>query len=322
MLESLDIMISLGVIFLVLSMVQKYVVSLLKRLLKTKAKVVSKEMKTFIGEHTSQYLELYVKHKAKHLNLFESSALSKEDPGFRLLNAKELKAVTKELREYLDSKSIADLKDELYLGTKPILEEKLGVVKAHLEALQTKAETVYDNTLRKINEIYTKEIRQWTFLSALILVFIMNASFFDIYKHLSTNALVRDKLVYNTESFLDRFKAVEAQIAELDNKQVDNIQAEIQKAQDKIDGILESLPDGSRFFGWKGDEFGKTFSNFEIFISKMVGFLISALLISFGAPFWHDYLETFVKIRRSLARKSIRRARREPPPSVPGTAEE
>jgi hypothetical protein len=46
MFETLDIMISLAVVFLILSMVHKYLVSLIKRLLSVKAKVVADEMKT------------------------------------------------------------------------------------------------------------------------------------------------------------------------------------------------------------------------------------------------------------------------------------
>ena len=45
MFETLDIMISLAVVFLILSMVHKYLVSLIKRLLSIKAKVVADEMK-------------------------------------------------------------------------------------------------------------------------------------------------------------------------------------------------------------------------------------------------------------------------------------
>ena len=44
MFEALDIMISLAVVFLILSMIHKYLVSLIKRVLSIKAKVVAEEM--------------------------------------------------------------------------------------------------------------------------------------------------------------------------------------------------------------------------------------------------------------------------------------
>ena len=54
MFETLDIMIALAVVFLILSMVHKYLVSPVKRMLSIKAKVVAEEMETFIGENTVQ----------------------------------------------------------------------------------------------------------------------------------------------------------------------------------------------------------------------------------------------------------------------------
>ena len=71
MFETLDIMISLAVVFLILSMVHKYLVSLIKRVLSIKAKVVAEEMKTFVGENTAQYLIPYLEKKAKHLSFLE-----------------------------------------------------------------------------------------------------------------------------------------------------------------------------------------------------------------------------------------------------------
>jgi hypothetical protein len=56
MFGTLDIMIALAVAFLILSVVGKYMGSLIKRMLSIKAKVVAEEMKTFVEENTVQYL--------------------------------------------------------------------------------------------------------------------------------------------------------------------------------------------------------------------------------------------------------------------------
>ncbi|MCG8688915.1 MAG: hypothetical protein MI892_28860 [Desulfobacterales bacterium] len=303
-LESLDIMISLGVIFLVLSMVQKYVMSLFKRSLKTKAKVVSKEMKVFIGEYTSQYLELYAKKKSKHLNLLEKNRMIGSSKGLRLLSPNELKEVTNELKEYLEGKTPDQIKRDL--GQTEIttdMVDKLEQVKTHLKLLPTKIETVYDNTLRKIEEDYTHNMRRWTFYIALILTVIINANFFDIYKNISTNSLVRDKLVHNADEVMDRLKKVENDIASkfIDQEAKIDIQEEIEDVKKKISSITGSLPENSNYFGWADGDFYAMFKSAPTFFSKVCGFIISALLISFGAPFWHDYLKTFIGIRKVVA---------------------
>ncbi len=59
MFETLDIMISLGVVFLILSMVLKYLMSMIKRLLKVKASVVAEEMRIFVGENDLSFFPAY-----------------------------------------------------------------------------------------------------------------------------------------------------------------------------------------------------------------------------------------------------------------------
>ena len=68
MFETLDVMLSLAVVFLILSMVNKYLMSIIKRALRIKAGVAAEEMKTFIGENTVKLLIPYLDKKARHLN--------------------------------------------------------------------------------------------------------------------------------------------------------------------------------------------------------------------------------------------------------------
>ena len=298
MLDSIDTMVSLGIIFLVLSMVLKYVMSLLKRFLKTKANVAAREMKIFIGENTSQFLKLYAK-KQKHLNLLHKTKIIKKKTGFRLLNKEELKEITLELKRFLEGKNNDAIKKSLGMDEDSNLIDKLEVVKEHLDALQNKADTIFDNTLRKINEEYKKKIQLWTFICAFLIAAFMNASFFDIYENISTNSEIKAQLVSNTTSIINEMEKMEKQISEFDKEKSKNIQEEFIKTNKELISITEMLPKKKQLFGWEDDEFCKTMG-----FNKLIGFLISALLISFGAPFWHDYLKSFINIRKTIAETS------------------
>ncbi|HCY84616.1 MAG TPA: hypothetical protein DHV36_05720 [Desulfobacteraceae bacterium] len=313
MLESLDVMISLGVIFLVLSMAQKYVMSLIKRLLSTKAEVVSKEMKTFMGEKTSQFLESYVKHQAQHLNVFEKKRLG-DGQRFRLLTAPEVKQVACELTRFLNSDAIEVLKKDLGMENRSDFAKDLDIVKKHLDSLQTKADTLFENTLRKIEDSYKSKMRAWTFFVAFALVIVMNASFFDIYNRISSNGALRGKLVNSTESIMDRFDTVEKEMAELDQAQIKNYTQEVQGVKTKIADLTQLIEENQTFFGWDKKKWDDL-RGWKI-LNKVVGFLISALLMSFGAPFWHDYLSTFVNIRKVVARRSEQSQAAAPPAAV------
>jgi len=304
MLESLDTMISLGVIFLVLSMVQKYVMSMVKRFLKIKPDIVAKEMKVFIGENTSRFLKLYVEKRAKHLNLLNKTKSFSNKTGFRMLDKEELKNITGELKDYLDRKTDEQIETEL-LGENPPLKDNIIIVKKHLSDLQIKAETIFGNTLRKIDDEYKQKIRIWTFVSAFILAIIMNASFFDIYKSISVDSTLRTQLVSGHTEITNEMKNLEKYISRLEQDDIEDIQKELSQAKEKMASITNLIPDGKQLFGWENGEFTR-FIYFDedtnIVFNKWIGFLISALLMSFGAPFWHDYLNGIIDVRKAIVK--------------------
>ena len=63
--------------------------------------------------------------------------------------------------------------------------------------------------------------------------------------------------------------------------------------------------------GWDWEKlgaFGSKLTALETlpsFFKGLVGFLVSGLLISFGAPFWHDVLSTFTGVSRKLRGRSL-----------------
>ncbi len=44
---------------------------------------------------------------------------------------------------------------------------------------------------------------------------------------------------------------------------------------------------------------------------KFIGLIISGLLISFGAPFWHDFIGTFTGLRKTLRGKKEEKKEKE-----------
>ena len=49
------------------------------------------------------------------------------------------------------------------------------------------------------------------------------------------------------------------------------------------------------------------FKDIGPFLNKLIGLFISGLLISFGAPFWHDFLSAFVGIKKTLRGREERK---------------
>ena len=59
--------------------------------------------------------------------------------------------------------------------------------------------------------------------------------------------------------------------------------------------------------GWTGGRWDSTFGSLWSFCVKFIGLLITAILISFGAPFWNDVLKSLFGIRSLLRKQDLTR---------------
>jgi len=133
----------------------------------------------------------------------------------------------------------------------------------------------------------------------------MNASFFDIYKSISVDSTLRTQLVSGHTEITNEMKNLEKYISRLEQDDIEDIQKELSQAKEKMASITNLIPDGKQLFGWENGEFTR-FIYFDedtnIVFNKWIGFLISALLMSFGAPFWHDYLNGIIDVRKAIVK--------------------
>ena len=308
MFETLDTLISLGVIFLILSMVNKYLISLVKRMFNIKAKVITKELQTFIGEKTSKYLIPYLEEKAKHLNFLD------ENKRLRQLNKEQLKTVVGELEAFMKSEDAEEFKKVFGIDIsvddiKNKVHGEFEEIKAHLNTLKDKVETMYDSTTEKISEVFETKIRYRALYFGLALAFVINADFLGIYNSLSNNSLVREKLVAQAGVIDTQMKQFSNQISLDEEKVVTNLTNEVKEVQANISMLRNEIETAGFQLGWgnknknkKVDE-DRDKSIVLCVIYKIIGLCISGLLISFGAPFWHEFIGTFTGLRKTLRKK-------------------
>lgn len=337
MFQTLDVMISLGVVFLILSMVHKYAMSIIKRASKIKAKIIREEMENFVGKNTSQYLIPFLDKKARYLNFLDDikkeKGTKKATKGLRRLDKEQLKDIVTDLKTFLENKSVKQIKEELNLETSTdAISNKLDEIKTHLDTLKARIEHAYDNTMNRIGELYENKLRKFTLISGLVLVVLINADFFEIYSSLSKQSFAREKLVAQAELINTQASRMTTQLEGKTEKEIVKVKQEIQGAVENITELTNRLEGAGLQFGWtwekardlfglpeeKGadvksnivspteqkkipdsNEVGPLTVFFRV-LAKLIGFSISALLISFGAPFWHDFLSSFGGISRKL----------------------
>ena len=342
MFESLDIMISLGVVFLILSMILKYAMTVIKRIFKTKAKVIAEEMRVFVGENTSRYLIPYLDKRARHLNFLEklkSKGALDEIQGLRQLSSEDLKEIVNRLSAFLKNKTAKRIKDELGLSmAEEEIKEKMREIRGHLENLKTKVEQGYDNTLAKISERYESKLRMYTLIAGLVFAVVINADFFEVYRSFSENSLVRERLTAQAEVINGQMELLSRQIDQKAGEGITDVKAYTEEMRKDFAALKSELNRAGLNMGWRWEHYQKVKRFFGLdkkrgagneaqgerkqafhlrdvlsLFKKLVGLMISGILISFGAPFWHDFLASFTGIRRILRD----RATRKEPPAKP-----
>lgn len=295
MFQTLDAMLSLAVVFLILSMVNKYLMSIVKRLLRVKANVAAEEMKTFIGDNTIKVLVPFLDAKARHLNFLAKTKKGRK--GVRQLTHEQLDGLVDSLSEFLkDKKNIQDVEGALENISIPGVD--IDAVKTHLGTLKKRIRYMYDSTLEDMSEVYTNKLRTITLISGILLALFINADFFDIFNSVSKNAVVRERLVAQADMIRNHTSELSAGLKDKEGVEIKEIKKDVDNTTENISALIKNIDEAGLQLGWTKAKFNKL-SGLSI-LSKLSGLIISGLLISFGAPFWHDFLSSISGIRKKL----------------------
>jgi hypothetical protein len=294
--------------------------SLIKRMFSIKAKVVADEMRTFVGENTVQYLIPYLERKAKFLNFLEQRRgiplIKRREIGLRRLDQRQLEGVIDDLREFMQRKSLRQLKDQLALPLPLVAsKKKVDEIREHLVTLRRRVESMYDNTTDKMNQVYETRIRHQTLIWGLVLAVLINADFLDLYGSLAKNSLIRGKLVAQAQVIDRQMQLMSEQIEQKEGEEITRVKPLFKEAQANLSELSESFEKAGLSLGWTKEKLSTAFTGWGAFFNKLLGLFISGLLISFGAPFWHDLLSSFSGLRKILQEKERRKPAVPSPPA-------
>ncbi|HEX2123721.1 MAG TPA: hypothetical protein VHL59_18985, partial [Thermoanaerobaculia bacterium] len=189
------------------------------------------------------------------------------------------------------------------------LNARLGAAIARLRERIDTIETWYDTVMQGFEERYARHMRTWGFIISLVVAVAMNADLSQIYKRMATDDVSKQILV-------DQFKVLREQAArtaaeqqqnparqqDASTKQTDTVQAAVADLQEQLDEVLVSYP----ALGLEPLDPVDWFTSTNIWqkIDSIVGWIIMAFLLSLGAPFWHDALESLFGLKNLLRNKT------------------
>ncbi|MBA3765899.1 MAG: hypothetical protein H0W99_02710 [Acidobacteria bacterium] len=191
------------------------------------------------------------------------------------------------------------------------LRQQLDAALARLRLKLDEIENWYDTVMHSFEERYTRGMKTYAFIISLFIAVWLNANIFGIYHDLSTNETKRAAVVAYGSEALKRYE--EAQAKSIENKD--------EEAQKKLGALIAStktdIKDAAGTYAALGfnplsqefSDLGKQsrlglWPGFEHLLYMLFGWLIMAALLSVGAPFWQDTLESLFGIKNLLRKRS------------------
>jgi hypothetical protein len=170
----------------------------------------------------------------------------------------------------------------------------------------------FDQSIDRASDIFTTNIRMVTLLISLFVALLFQLNTFELINRLSVDRNLRDQLVTAAIKRVDNGPPATATVAPAttgnrstktaatgcetdskDNSYVDNVMTQSGACELEKYGLI-ALP-RSWDTWWNG--WGKGFP------MNLLGVLLSAALLSLGAPFWYSALADLLKLRSVISRK-------------------
>jgi len=154
----------------------------------------------------------------------------------------------------------------------------------------------YNELMERASGWYKKHIQLVTFLFGLVIAVALNADTFSIYERLSNNSSARQDVVRMATDFVNKSEAQALQPS--------TTPANAQDITQKIDKLLKDDIEEARNplgLGWRSyrEDFAYLDQDIWDWLQRVLGWLVTALAISLGAPFWFDLLRKFVRVSGS-----------------------
>jgi hypothetical protein len=177
--------------------------------------------------------------------------------------------------------------------------------KGDVEKFRLELENWFDRTMEQTIEWYKRKIRAILLILGLLLAWFFNADTFVIVKTLSTDKDAREQLVSMANAYIASNQFALEDVAENDSTfsaikaRIDSLMLIKQELVSDINKANTILGTGS----WPSDPDmsckAKISHMFALLYHHFFGYLVTAIAISLGAPFWFDLLNKIMALRTS-----------------------
>ncbi len=258
------------------------------------------------------------------LQLFENAGqfLASRDSGVTLADmakfgATEVAEARKLLKALPDSveETVSQLKDgaqreaaealQKLQETLAPLRDELNAVIALPRMLSRLLDNVnewYETIMKSFEERYTRSMKTFALVISFVVVALLNANLFSIYREISANEAKRNLIVQSGEQLTKSLREKPQANSEQINQTLDQWAKESYSKIEKDVSLYTAL-------GFEGPQWildipqRASQAGARGVIEAIIGWAVMTLLLSVGAPFWQDVLESLFGLKNLLRRQ-------------------
>lgn len=170
-----------------------------------------------------------------------------------------------------------------------VLSQLMREAEDHLDTFKGKVQGWYDNIMDRASGWYKKSTQKILIVLGLIIAVVFNADTISIYEHLESSPESLERLVSLAETFVEEREGQSLTATDVEfNEAYTNLKSLINKEINQIQSLG---------LGW--NKVNLTEIDQRGWVIKVLGWIVTALAISLGAPFWFDLLRKVVNIRNA-----------------------
>ena len=283
MFDTLDTIIGFVVILFILSIIAQSAQALLKRFLNSKTSIVVNRIKEILDNITPKEAAYIVTLKGEFDAIKKTI---KKRYRFSEFTADNLRAVADEMGK-------VGAAGKSSFGT------------ADIDAIKSKIISKLESESKNLQERYAHYMGHMSVAIALIISVGLNADSLQMMEKIGSDKVVRQTLAqsdYLTKLSAEK-KADEPAGAASSKEEAERLKKDLADVSDLMKEY-QGLNIGVKW-NKTWEDFMKTSGWAEVFfiLQKLVGLLITAALVSMGAPFWHDTLESLAGLKNTLRGK-------------------
>ena len=174
----------------------------------------------------------------------------------------------------------------------------------------------YDTVMQSFEERYLRHMKSVAIVISVVVVIFLNANFFQIYTNISTNDVLRNAIIAKQSEIQDRLRLQPANQpagTQTPDAVEQQLKGELKQLRETLD---ESTTFGLQPFKWSqvkdffagtGPWTGHANERLTYLVKALSGWAIMIMLLSVGAPFWQDALESLFGVKNLLQKKAATR---------------